>query len=111
MRHRNRDHLDIINQYDAVLDMAETIWGEYVGEGDAFSGARYINIGADEFNVSGKGDHDTGNALATGVAYRMFVNDLSNFMLDKGYTPRVWGSLSNYSGDNSMVERADEILR
>lgn len=108
MRHRNRDHLDIINQYDAVLDMAETIWGEYVGEGDAFSGARYINIGADEFNVSGKGDHDTGNALATGVAYRMFVNDLSNFMLDKGYTPRVWGSLSNYSGDNSMVERADE---
>lgn len=108
MRHRNRDHLDIINQYDQVVDMVKTVWDEYTaGDDAAFSGARYINIGADEFNVSGTGDHDTGNALSTGEAYRRFVNDLSNYMLAEGYTPRVWGSLSNYSGDNSIIKHPE----
>ncbi len=110
MRHRNRDHLDILNRYDEVLDLAEMLWGEYTGEGGAFSDAKYINIGADEFNVSGIGDHAVNgeNLQDTGTAYRRFVNDLSNYMLAKGYTPRVWGSLSNYAGDNSIVTSAKE---
>ena len=107
MQHRNRDHLDIINQFDAVLDLAETIWSEYTD--DTFADARYINIGADEFNVSGKGEHDTGNALDTGYAYRQFVNQLSQYILDNtDATPRVWGSLSNYTGDNSIVTTASQ---
>ncbi len=109
MRHRNRDHLDILNRYDEVLALAEMLWGEYTGEGGAFSDAKYINIGADEFNVSGTGDHAVNgeNLQDTGTAYRRFVNDLSNYILEKtDAIPRVWGSLSNYSGDNSIVTSA-----
>lgn len=109
MRHRNRDHLDILNRYDEVLSLAEMLWGEYTGEGGAFSDAKYINIGADEFNVSGTGDHAVNgeNLQSTGTAYRRFVNDLTNYILENtDATPRVWGSLSNYSGDNSIVTSA-----
>lgn len=108
MQHRNRDHLDILNQYDSVRDLAKTLWGEFLGEGGAFTDARYLNIGADEFNVSGVGEHAPGgrNLQNSGTAYRRFVNDMSQYVLDKGYVPRVWGSLSNYAGDNSIVTTA-----
>ena len=109
MRHRNRDHLDILNRYDEVLALAEMLWDEYTSEGGAFSDAKYINIGADEFNVSGIGDHAVNgeNLQDTGTAYRRFVNDLTNYILENtDSTPRVWGSLSNYSGDNSLVTSA-----
>ena len=111
MRHRNRDHLDILNRYDEVLALAEMLWGEYTGEGGAFSDAKYINIGADEFNVQGIGDHAVNgeNLQDTGTAYRRFVNDLSNYILkNTDSIPRVWGSLSNYSGDNTLVTSAKD---
>ena len=111
MRHRNRDHLDILNRYDEVLALSEMLWDEYTGEGGAFSDAKYINIGADEFNVSGVGDHAVNgeNLQDTGTAYRRFVNDLTNYILENtDSTPRVWGSLSNYSGDNSIVTSAKD---
>ncbi|WP_367614352.1 family 20 glycosylhydrolase [Allobaculum sp. Allo2] len=78
------DHLDLNHQYDDVMQFVKSIWDEYTTGDDKVFDTPVIHIGADEYE-------------AGSAAYRKYVNDMFKYAEDKGYTPRVWGSLTQLS--------------
>lgn len=78
------DHLDLNHQYDDVMEFVKSIWDEYTSGEDKVFDTPVIHIGADEYE-------------AGSAAYRNYVNDMFKYAEDKGYTPRVWGSLTQLS--------------
>ena len=80
------DHVDISKQ-DGI-DIIKDIYGEYIDE-DIFDENTIVHIGADEFYDS----HS---------AYRDFLIQMIDYIRnDKGRQVRVWGSLSQMSGDSA----------
>ncbi|UNT95897.1 hypothetical protein [Allobaculum mucilyticum] len=77
------DHLDLNHQYDDVMGLLNPSGTNTQAERQSL---RYsvIHIGADEYE-------------AGSAAYRNYVNDMFKYAEDKGYTPRVWGSLTQLS--------------
>lgn len=89
---RQNDHLDLRgDKFDQSLDFVQSIFDEYLTGGDSsvFAGSDVIHIGADEYNV--------GAAAESGPLYRKFVNEMFDYARKNGKTPRVWGSLSQYT--------------
>ncbi|MDY2777615.1 MAG: discoidin domain-containing protein [Collinsella sp.] len=97
---RQNDHLDLRgDKFDQSLSFVKGIFDEYMlgGEDAVFAGADVVHIGADEYNV--------GNPAESGPLYRKFVNEMFDYARANGHTPRVWGSLSQYTqGDPIKVD-------
>lgn len=83
------DHLDLNHQYDDVMQFVKSIWDEYTTGDDKVFDTPVIHIGADEYE-------------AGSAAYRKYVNDMFKYAEDKGYTPRVWGSLTQLSQGDTV---------
>lgn len=104
---RQNDHLDLRgDKFNQSLDFVQSIFDEYLTGGDAstFADADVIHIGADEYNVGAKEE--------SGPLYRKFVNEMFDYARQNGKTPRVWGSLSQYTqGDAIHVNGAEGEAR
>ena len=72
-------------KYDESLAFVESIWDEYLNE-DMFDKSMTVHIGTDEYY----GEKNR---------FRMFSDDLIEYIQSKGYTVRLWGSLSSMPGD------------
>ena len=71
--------------YDESLAFVESIWDEYLTE-DMFDQSMTVHIGTDEYY----GEKNR---------FRMFSDDLIEYVQSKGYTVRLWGSLSSMPGE------------
>ena len=72
-------------KYDESLAFVESIWDEYLTE-DMFDQSMTVHIGTDEYY----GEKNR---------FRMFSDDLIEYVQSKGYTVRLWGSLSSMPGE------------
>ncbi len=89
---RQNDHLDLRgDKFGQSLGFVKSIFDEYLIGGDdaVFAGTDVIHVGADEYNVGSKAE--------SGPLYRKFVNEMFDYARANGKTPRVWGSLSQYT--------------
>ena len=84
------DHIDIDNPLGKQL--IKGLLDEFIdGENPVFSGDT-VHIGIDEYDTS------------VGDKFKQYAADISNHVIDKGKTPRVWGSLKPYSGTTMLPE-------
>ena len=84
------DHIDIDNPLGKEL--IKGLLDEFIdGENPVFSGET-VHLGIDEYD-QGVGDK-----------FRQYAAELANYVIDKGKTPRVWGSLNPYSGPTMLPE-------
>ena len=72
-------------KYDQSLAFVKSIWDEYLNE-DMFDQSMTVHIGTDEYY----GEKNR---------FRMFSDDLIEYVQSKGYTVRLWGSLSSMPGE------------
>ena len=72
-------------KYDESLAFVESIWDEYLNK-DMFDKSMTVHIGTDEYY----GEKNR---------FRMFSDDLIEYIQSKGYTVRLWGSLSSMPGE------------
>ena len=72
-------------KYDESLAFVKSIWDEYLTE-DMFDQSLTVHIGTDEYY----GEKNR---------FRMFSDDLIEYVQSKGYTVRLWGSLSSMPGE------------
>ncbi|MDO4436451.1 MAG: discoidin domain-containing protein [Coriobacteriaceae bacterium] len=103
---RQNDHLDLRGEkFDQSLGFVQDIFDEYVkGNDPVFEGSDVIHIGADEYNV--------GSNAESSPLYRKFVNEMFDYAYENGHTPRVWGSLSQYTkGEEIHVNGPEEGQR
>lgn len=94
---RQNDHLDLRgDKFEQSLAFVTSIFNEYVkgGKGAVFAGADVIHVGADEYNV--------GTNAESSPLYRKFVNEMFDYAYENGHTPRVWGSLSQYTTGDAI---------
>lgn len=75
-------------KYDESLAFVESIWDEYLNE-DMFDQSMTVHIGTDEY-------------YGEANRFRMFSDDLIEYIQSKGYTVRLWGSLSSLTGDQDV---------
>lgn len=84
------DHIDIENELGKSF--IKGLLDEYIdGEDPVFSG-NTVHLGIDEYDTS------------VGDKFRQYAADLCNYVISKGKTPRVWGSLKPYSGTTMLPE-------
>lgn len=94
---RQNDHLDLRgDKFEQSLAFVTSIFNEYVkgGKGAVFADADVIHVGADEYNV--------GTNAESSPLYRKFVNEMFDYAYENGHTPRVWGSLSQYTTGDAI---------
>ncbi len=72
-------------KYDDSLGFVKRLWDEYLTE-EMFDQTMTVHIGTDEYY---------GNKNR----FRVFSDDLIEYVQSKGYTVRLWGSLSQMPGD------------
>lgn len=77
-------HLDLSNKYNESLAKVQEIFDEYLNGNDPIFSGDIVHFGADEY-------------FDGGSHYRKFAQDMIAYLRDKGYTPRLWGSLSHSS--------------
>ena len=75
-------------KYDDSLAFVESIWNEYLTD-NMFDDSMTVHIGTDEYY----GEKDR---------FRKFSDDLIGYVQDKGYTVRLWGSLSSMPGTTEV---------
>lgn len=75
-------------KYDESLAFVESIWDEYLNE-DMFDQSMTVHIGTDEY-------------YGEANRFRMFSDDLIEYIQSKGYTVRLWGSLSSLTGEQDV---------
>ena len=100
---RQNDHLDLRGEkFDQSLSFVQSIFDEYVKGGDSavFADSDTIHIGADEYNV--------GSNAESSPLYRKFVNEMFEYSYQNGHTPRVWGSLSQYTKGDAIKTQSDD---
>ena len=79
------DQIDLSNKEAVAL--VRSIWDELLVEENApFAGAEIINIGMDEY-------------YGDGEQFRKYMTDTAAYVKQQGKTVRLWGSLSNVSGE------------
>lgn len=72
-------------KYEESLAFVKSIWDEYLDAG-MFDDTMTVHIGTDEY-------------YGESNRFRMFSDDLIEYIQSKGYTVRLWGSLSQMRGD------------
>ena len=68
-------------KYEESLGFVQSVWDEYLNE-DMFDKSMTVHIGTDEYY----GEKNR---------FRVFSDDMIEYIQEKGYTVRMWGSLSN----------------
>ena len=82
--------LDLDNKYDETLAFVKSVYDKLLDGPDApLHGVSTVHIGTDEYYGSRE-------------SYRRYVNDLIKYIKGKGYTPRIWGSLSAKRGKTAV---------
>ena len=95
---RQNDHLNLIGEsYNASLTFVQKIFSEYLdGSDPVFDAQTTVHIGADEYNASSQ-------------AYRMFVNDMLEYVEGTGRKARVWGSFTQAAQGEDINAEGVEI--
>ena len=95
---RQNDHLNLIGEsYNASLAFVQEIFSEYLdGSDPVFDAQTIVHIGADEYNASSQ-------------AYRMFVNDMLEYVEGTGRKARVWGSFTQAAQGEDINAEGVEI--
>ena len=95
---RQNDHLNLIGEsYNASLAFVQEIFSEYLdGSDPVFDAQTIVHIGADEYNASSQ-------------AYRMFVNDMLDYVEGTGRKARVWGSFTQAAQGEDINAEGVEI--
>ena len=82
-------------KYDESLAFVESLWDEYLTD-DMFDESMTVHIGTDEYY----GDKNR---------FRVFSNDLINYVQGKGRTVRMWGSLSQMPGEAEVASEGVQL--
>ncbi|MGQ7366488.1 discoidin domain-containing protein [Streptococcus suis] len=89
------DHLEVSNPKS--LEFIKSVWDEYLdGENPVFAGTDTIHVGVDEF----EGNNE---------AFRNFIDQLLKYAIEKGKTPRFWGSLTQKPGTTPVQVQGTEM--
>ena len=89
--------LDLDNKYDETLAFVKSVYDKLLDGPDApLHGVSTVHIGTDEYYGSRE-------------SYRRYVNDLTQYIKSKGYTPRIWGSLSAKRGNTPVDWNGVEV--
>ena len=89
--------LDLDNKYDETLAFVKSVYDKLLDGPDApLHGVSTVHIGTDEYYGSRE-------------SYRRYVNDLIKYIKGKGYTPRIWGSLSAKRGNTPVDWNGVEV--
>ena len=89
--------LDLDNKYDETLAFVKSVYDKLLDGPDApLHGVSTVHIGTDEYYGSRE-------------SYRRYVNDLIKYIKGKGYTPRIWGSLSAKRGKTAVDWKDVEV--
>ena len=89
--------LDLDTKYDETLAFVKSVYDKLLdGEDAPLHGVSTVHIGTDEYY---------GNR----ESYRRYVNDLIQYIKSKGYTPRIWGSLSAKRGHTPIDLNGVEV--
>ena len=89
--------LDLDNKYDETLAFVKSVYDKLLDGPDApLHGVSTVHIGTDEYYGSRE-------------SYRRYVNDLIQYIKSKGYTPRIWGSLSAKRGNTPVDWNGVEV--
>lgn len=75
-------------KYAESLGFVKSVWDEYLNE-NMFDQSMTVHIGTDEYY----GDENR---------FRLFSDDMIAYIQEKGYTVRLWGSLSGMPGTQSV---------
>lgn len=77
-----------------TLKFVGSVFDEYMlpqnGKKPVFEGCPVVHVGADEF-FGGKEE------------YRQFADGILKYVLNRGYTPRIWGSLNTKKGKTPVI--------
>ena len=84
-----------LEKYDESLAFVEALWDEYLTD-DMFDESMTVHIGTDEYY----GDKNR---------FRVFSNDLINYVQGKGRTVRMWGSLSQMPGEAEVASEGVQL--
>ena len=89
--------LDLDKKYDETLAFVKSVYDKLLDGPDApLHGVSTVHIGTDEYYGSRE-------------SYRRYVNDLIKYIKGKGYTPRIWGSLSAKRGNTPVDWNGVEV--
>ena len=89
--------LDLDSKYDETLAFVKSVYDKLLDGPDApLHGVSTVHIGTDEYYGSRE-------------SYRRYVNDLIKYIKGKGYTPRIWGSLSAKRGKTAVDWKDVEV--
>ena len=89
--------LDLDNKYDETLAFVKSVYDKLLDGPDApLHGVSTVHIGTDEYYGSRE-------------SYRRYVNDLTQYIKSKGYTLRIWGSLSAKRGNTPVDWNGVEV--
>ncbi|HEL1619335.1 TPA: discoidin domain-containing protein [Streptococcus suis] len=89
------DHLEVSNPKS--LEFIKSVWDEYIdGDDPVFAGTDTIHVGVDEF----EGNNE---------AFRNFIDKLLKYAIEKGKTPRFWGSLTQKPGTTPVQVQGTEM--
>ena len=89
--------LDLDNKYEETLAFVKSVYDKLLDGPDApLHGVSTVHIGTDEYYGSPE-------------SYRRYVNDLIKYIKGKGYTPRIWGSLSAKQGKTPVDWKDVEV--
>ena len=89
--------LDLDTKYDETLAFVKSVYDKLLDGPDApLHGVSTVHIGTDEYYGSRE-------------SYRRYVNDLIKYIKGKGYTPRIWGSLSAKRGKTAVDWNGVEV--
>ena len=89
--------LDLDKKYDETLAFVKSVYDKLLDGPDApLHGVSTVHIGTDEYYGSRE-------------SYRRYVNDMIKYIKGKGYTPRIWGSLSAKRGKTAVDWKDVEV--
>lgn len=89
--------LDLDTKYEETLKFVKSVYDKLLDGPDApLHGVSTVHIGTDEYYGSRE-------------SYRRYVNDLTQYIKSKGYTPRIWGSLSAKRGKTAVDWNGVEV--
>ena len=89
--------LDLDNKYEETLAFVKSVYDKLLdGENAPLHGVSTVHIGTDEYYGSRE-------------SYRRYVNDMIKYIKGKGYTPRIWGSLSAKPGTTPVDWNGVEV--
>lgn len=82
------DHIDIDNPEGAKF--IKELFDEFLDEENPIFLGDTVHLGIDEYDTR------------VGDKFRKYAADMSQYLIDKGKTPRVWGSLKPFGGETML---------